>query len=719
MSSSDAPHGPATSHASINPALAHPPSLPPPRPRSRSGTASPTRKPLHARSHSQANQHHSPTIRVVQDPDTHVYSKYPVPSEPSHILAPPRNAPGYGFERPGPRVPNGSQVATTIAKFEAHRNRPPQPVFSRQKTYRHSTSTNTSETDTLVNSTFSPSSTRFSQASTPPSSPPPESNEWDEGLEVLSEETATSYDRPTIRPVPPSSSGGDSQESRPRTSTTKEPATYASPTPTTDPIPTSDTEDNSSVIHIHNQTLVSETDQESDNPQPTLKSHSSCGSLAFSDISCASIEPTYNQTVQSSPTRHEAQTVTFANGTRLSYPIVRAPTSNSLLSDSGSPPYYISRMQERSLVPQWSSQLSTIQSVSERESRSTARVSRSFGARSQSQESLDQDGKTSLSSQQTSTMKSAKSSADDVSLMEGETGSCAVPQPLFSLVSKASSDKDDSSEQLDTISPLPTSAPLRMKNSGYLRRPNNDASTVNEPRPSSSHSDVSTFIQNSIPLWAKAYYTRGEKIPIMAAPESEYSGSIRLGTSHSARSETPSEGVFPMTIHRPRNRPKKQNSRSEPMPLSDDSGPINGDGGVDGLDPQFRPLSDYSTPHLRTDQRYQSRYGIWTAPSLDSNLPSTLFGPQNRQLLFFCLGFIIPLAWIIASFLPLPPDPTVVCTPIQIDTEQHYMQQFGPVNDKAYQKARWWRNLNRIMSVIGTVLIITIVVLAVLLAKKT
>jgi len=718
MSSADAAHRRATSQGSINAALSQAPTFLPPRPRSRSGSASPTRKPLHERSNSQTNQHHGPTIRIVQDADADVYSKYPVPSEPSQILAPPRNAPGYGFERPAFRVSNGSQVATTIAKFEANGTRAPQPVLSRKRGYRHSTSTNTSDADTLVNSSFSPSSVRFSQGSTPPSSPSPESNEWEKGLEVLSEETATSYERPTIRPVPPSSSGGDSQESRPRTSVTKESATCASPTPTADQIPASDTEDNSSLIQIHNQTLSSDTDQEAEPRQPALKSQSSFGSLAFSDISYTSIEPTYiQQTAQSSPTPHEAHTVTFANGTRLNYPIVRAPTANSLRTDSANAPYHISQMQDRSMIHQWSSQLSTIQSVSGRDSRSTARVSRSFGAMSQSQSSLEEDVETYLPSQHTSTTDTAKSSADDVSLMEGNTESSAIPRPLFSPVSKSSSEKDDSSEQLDTISPLPTSAPLRMKNSGYLRRPNSDALAVNESRPSSSHSDISTFIQNSIPLWAKAYYTRGEKIPVMAAPESEYSGSIRLGTSHSARSDTPSEGNFPMAIHRPRNRPKKQNLCAEPMSLSDNIQPMND--GADVLEPELRPFSDYSTPHLRTDQRNQSRYGIWTAPSLDSNLPSTLFGRQNRQIFFFCLGFIVPLGWIIASFLPLPPDPTVVCTPIQIDAEQHYMQQFGPADDKAYQKARWWRSLNRIMSVIGTILIVTIIVLAVLLARKT
>lgn len=63
----------------------------------------------------------------------------------------------------------------------------------------------------------------------------------------------------------------------------------------------------------------------------------------------------------------------------------------------------------------------------------------------------------------------------------------------------------------------------------------------------------------------------------------------------------------------------------------------------------------------------------------------------------------------IASFLPLPPDPNLADTPSQADLEQQFARQFGPTDDKAFAKGTWWRNLNRIMSAIGTLLIGVIV----------
>lgn len=701
--------------------LSQAPKFPPPRPGSGPGNASPTRKPLHERSHSQTNQHSNSTIRIVQDNDTDVYSKYPVPSEPSQILAPPRNAPGYGFERPGSRVSSaGSQVASTIAKFEATRARTPQPILSRKKGFRHSASTSTSEADTLVNTSFSPASLRFSQGSTPPSSPTPEpknkdkdkDKDWDKGLEVLPEESATPHRRPTIRAVPPSSSGGDSLESRNRALTPK--AAAASPVPAADQAENSNTGNLSSVTHGERPSSVCEQDSDSRDREHALRPQTSCASIAFSEISYTSIDPTYPPLTHPPPTLHEAHTVRFANGTRIDYPIVRAPTANSLRSESQSTPYFV-RMQDRSLIHQWSSQLSTIQSMSDRDSRSIARNSRSLGGRSQSPESLDGPARISIPRLRDYTEASEQSSTENASFSEGNTAVSAVPRPLFSPTSRDSSDSKDTTEHLDTISPLPTSVPLRMKNSGYLRRLNSDASV--ESRPGSSNSDISTFIQNNIPGWAKVYYQRGERICVSAAPESESSGSIRMGTSHSARSNTPSEANFPVNIYRPRNRPRHRGSQTDTMSLSDEIQHV--DGNLYVVGPTMHPLSGYSTPRLRPDLRGHSRYGIWTAPSLDDDLGSTLFGRQNRQILFFCLGFIFPLSWMLASCLPLPPDPTVAPTPSQADMDQHFSYQFGPADDKAFQKAVWWRNLNRIMSVIGTVLIVVIIVLAVLVARKS
>jgi hypothetical protein len=162
---------------------------------------------------------------------------------------------------------------------------------------------------------------------------------------------------------------------------------------------------------------------------------------------------------------------------------------------------------------------------------------------------------------------------------------------------------------------------------------------MSDSRPGSSQSHMSTFLANNIPAWARVYYQKGERISV-GAPESESSGSIRLGTSHSGRSHTPSESNFPLSIYRPRNRPRNRASHADTVSLADDVHSI--DGAVYAVGPNMYPLSGYSTPHLRTDQRGQTRYSAWNAPSLDDDMHTTLFGRQNRQILLFCIGFIFP-----------------------------------------------------------------------------
>jgi hypothetical protein len=135
------------------------------------------------------------------------------------------------------------------------------------------------------------------------------------------------------------------------------------------------------------------------------------------------------------------------------------------------------------------------------------------------------------------------------------------------------------------------------------------------------------------------YYRRGERVS-MGAPGSESSESLRLPTSHSGRTTTPSDGHFPLSIYRPRNRPRNRAaSAADTVSLADDVHSIDG---VYAVGPHMHNLSAWSTPHLRTDRREGTRYSVWKAPSLDSDLHTTLFGRQNRQVLLFCLGFIFP-----------------------------------------------------------------------------
>jgi hypothetical protein len=107
--------------------LARAPKFSPPTSRN----TSPRRKPLHDRSNSQSNQFSGPTIRIVEDPGTDVYSKTPFPSQPSQVL-PPRNAPGYSFEGRGAHVSESNFVTNAVAHIESSRTLVPRPLHPKR-----------------------------------------------------------------------------------------------------------------------------------------------------------------------------------------------------------------------------------------------------------------------------------------------------------------------------------------------------------------------------------------------------------------------------------------------------------------------------------------------------------------------------------------------------------------------------------------------------------
>lgn len=76
----------------------------------------------------------------------------------------------------------------------------------------------------------------------------------------------------------------------------------------------------------------------------------------------------------------------------------------------------------------------------------------------------------------------------------------------------------------------------------------------------------------------------------------------------------------------------------------------------------------------------------------------------------------------IAAFLPLPvpkhfgqADPDNSQTELgapaneKLDPEQHFAY-----NDASYQSARWWRNLNRVMSIVGVLVLGAVAALVVI-----
>lgn len=118
-----------------------------------------------------------------------------------------------------------------------------------------------------------------------------------------------------------------------------------------------------------------------------------------------------------------------------------------------------------------------------------------------------------------------------------------------------------------------------------------------------------------------------------------------------------------------------------------------------------------------------------------------MLGRRNIQVVLFILGFILPLcellvdvdprptpfvmnivankfstAWMIAAFLPLPPCPQPEMSEqartslINVEME---LRRVAVVDELQYWSARWWRNLNRIMAVVGLLVIGAIVALVV------
>lgn len=209
----------------------------------------------------------------------------------------------------------------------------------------------------------------------------------------------------------------------------------------------------------------------------------------------------------------------------------------------------------------------------------------------------------------------------------------------------------------------------------------------------------------------------------------ESTESLRPGTATSGRTDTPSESNFPMSIYRPRNRPHDPQNRfshADTVSTVSDVPEMQEQHQVSTLGSQRRPqgLVTPPTPRLRPARRSQAGLSAWKAPSFDNE---PLFGRQNRQILLFCLGFICPLgeccsqmrlngvvlilvlAWILASFLPLPPDPELSTpAPSFVDVERQ-LAGIVTVDERSFRKAQWWRNLNRILAAVGTLLIGVIV----------
>jgi hypothetical protein len=113
---------------------------------------------------------------------------------------------------------------------------------------------------------------------------------------------------------------------------------------------------------------------------------------------------------------------------------------------------------------------------------------------------------------------------------------------------------------------------------------------------------------------------------------------------------------------------------------------------------------------------------LFRAPSFVENKGA--LDRVNRQILLFCIGFVFPLAWILAAVLPIPKRPTM-----RRLGGEHYEDGVPEMSERGgrhgvepatfdlfdktdvmrWQKARRWRLTNRIMSGVGLCLIAVVV----------
>jgi hypothetical protein len=83
------------------------------------------------------------------------------------------------------------------------------------------------------------------------------------------------------------------------------------------------------------------------------------------------------------------------------------------------------------------------------------------------------------------------------------------------------------------------------------------------------------------------------------------------------------------------------------------------------------------------------------------------------------VGFIFPLAWFIAAFLPLPPKPLPSDPEVAAgeSTDLRIQNRILRSERRRFENALWWRRLNRFMVLPGIVILIVIIALAIVGTK--
>jgi hypothetical protein len=217
---------------------------------------------------------------------------------------------------------------------------------------------------------------------------------------------------------------------------------------------------------------------------------------------------------------------------------------------------------------------------------------------------------------------------------------------------------------------------------------------------------------NGIPRWARVYYGSGEhRVLFKPSSDSLYSQFNDSRPASAFLSPGPRDQSANLYGQRePGARPRS--SRHGSMDIT--SSPL-----WNAARAIRRQTSSLWSPHLQQDKR-PTRYSMWEPPSDVWSDEAGIASRRNVQVIMFVIGFVFPFAWMIGAVLPLPLVPQAEMaerleSSSDLDLHRGSLPQGpDPVTAARYRGAYWWRNVNRMMSVIGLLVIGAVVALIIL-----
>lgn len=691
---------------------------------------SPPRKPLHERSESSTNERVSPTLRIIGDPHAPIYSSTPYPTLPSHILPPKSTSPSRAV--PGKSVSEGHDPTgdnerflrqQTLSPTANSRNKKDDPVSTQSKegSFAESWPAESSRRPfpTLHVRPGAERGYNTAHGSFTAELDVEEEHPSDEVVQLPS--LASVSNRPYSELFTQHVIGPDYQQPvAPRSS------------------------DNSLSSSGSAGTVIRKQSEQPTRPFYSvfpnfIRPGSSKSNSTRSSITPVKANPVYSQDETSpvspvSPisaessaaysqkpsTSHRAVSVTRPDAAdSVQYPVIRPPTASESWAQSTEAPRSRSPLRNP-FRSRWRNPLSTVESV--------GMTDRSSGSQHLADSSLASRNSTRAANSRSETPPLPAHPLASHPLQRSDTGST---------IRMVNEDRDAFNTSL---APVPGS---RSSNRfSIFSKSSRGSGRRQEAQGSVRPSSRGSFFRDSIPAWAKTYYGRGARNSILPQnystdniqetgantglypPQGRYKNGASTGPYNSTDYSTgayttdPSASETSLAIHQPRTRPHDAHighSRNDSIPITRIRPSEISMVEIRG---EPRPkISQTWSPHLWQHRASApARRSLFIAPAIDREAVSRPPKRRNAQILLFTIGFVFPLAWFVAAFLPLPSQPPMGAK--GKDPERHgsassvgqeLENRLAPMDVAQYENARWWRNLNRMMMIVGVFVIVAIV----------